>query len=500
MRPALERLMPARVAQALRSRTQPGQVWLVGGAVRDALLGRETQDLDFAVRRAARSLAREVADALQGAYYSLDDVRDVGRVLWRQQHGQRWMLDFSALRGRAIEEDLQDRDFTVNAMAVDLHAPQQLIDPLGGRQDLRRKVLRACQEGAFERDPLRTLRAVRFALALELRLDPGTLRPLRLAVPLIKGVSAERRRDELFRILSLPRPASALRLMDRLGLLAILFPELEPLRGLEQPPPHSYDAFHHTLAVVDRLTDLLGVLAAQYDEESVADLTLAEVSLRLGRFRDAIIRELGRCLADERSLRQLLTLAAIYHDVGKAETWKRENGRIRFIGHERVGASAMRKRAGALALSRAEIRWLSLVVEHHMRPAHLSHVERISRRAAYRFFRDAGEGALGAILLSLADILGKSDPPVQQDMWRKRVEAARQLLLAGLEGALGPLNPRPLLRGDELARELGVEPGPQIGVLLEQLVEAQAAGEVKTRQEALQYLRDLLLSGRDGAE
>ena len=492
-------LLPRWLAEAIQARSAPGAVWLVGGSLRDRLLSLETLDYDFAVRRGARALARRVANALDGAYYTLDRERDVGRVLLKDPGGSRLTLDFSALRGQAIEDDLRDRDFTINAMAVELYAPQQLIDPLGGRQDLRAKVLRACSAQAFGRDPLRTLRAVRFALALDFRLEPATLRQLRLAAPSITDVSPERQRDELFRILALPRPASALRLMDRLGLLAPLFPELQPLRGLEQPAPHAYDAFNHSLAVVDRLTDLLAVLGAAFDEDQAADLVLGEASLRLGRFRTAIMRELDRCLADERKLRHLLMLAALYHDVGKADTWSKENGRIHFYGHERAGAALARRRARALALSRAEIQWLSLVIKNHMRPAHLSHEDRISRRAAYRFFRDAGRGALGAILLSLADILGKSDPPIQPDLWRRRVEAARQLLLAGLEGALGSLSPPPLLKGDELARELGLQPGPQLGWLLEKLVEAQVAGEVQTRQQALEYLRQLLEDGQGKA-
>jgi tRNA nucleotidyltransferase/poly(A) polymerase len=437
-----------------------------------------------------------LADELGAAYYDLDPERDAGRLILPGDT----TLDFTRLRGESIEADLQGRDFTVNAIAVELARHPELIDPTGGVQDLRAGILRACSDQALEQDPIRALRAPRLAVELGMRIEPDTLRWVRESAPFLHRASAERRRDEFFRILDLQHPARALRLIDRLGLLTALLPELEPLRDLEQPPPHSMKALAHTLAVIARLRELLSVLGEAFDPERAADLILAEAAYRLGRFRRDLREYLGRPISYGRSLRQLLYFGALFHEAGKPGAAVREGGRIGFSGHEQVGAEVIRRRSRNLRLSRGEVDWLTTLVRHHMRPAWLASEPKVSPKAIYRFFRDTGDAAEGVLLLSLADFLGKSHNPPPQEAWRDRVQLVREMLHARYEAGPHVLNPPPLLRGDELAEALDLLPGPRIGDLLESIREAQVSGAVRTKAEALEHARRTAQGWNRGSE
>ncbi|MEW6569200.1 MAG: HD domain-containing protein [Chloroflexota bacterium] len=493
--------LPRPVLDLMPLLSQGPRLWLVGGAVRDALLGRPVIDLDFVVDGDTLALARRLADHLGAAYYPLDRERGTARLLQRNPSRT---LDFASLRAPDIEADLRGRDFTLNAMAVAGDDLDRLLDPTGGLQDLKDKVLRACSPHAVADDPVRALRAVRLAAQFDFHIEPGTLRQVAQAAGLLSAISAERLRDEFVRMLDAPRPGKALRLMDHLGLLEKLCPEVAGLRGLIQPPPHALDAWTHTLATADRLGDLLAVLGPVYDEEASADLILGQAVLRLGRFRKHLGEHFNQSLAQGRRVRSLLFFAALYHDVGKVSTRQVEpDGRIRFLGHERVGARLAAERARSLHLSNAEAERLSDIVKHHMRLVWLEAGPAVTSRAVYRFFRQVGEAGVDVVLLSLADFLATHTPPPPQQNWSRRLDLARTLLEAYFEGPREAIQPRALIRGDELASALALEPGPTIGWLLECIREAQASGEVVTREQAIEAARTALharASGEDRAE
>lgn len=489
---ATRRLLPDLVAELRTHLPGAPRLWLVGGAVRDAILGRPVVDLDFAVDGAARRLAREAAGWLGGAYYELDAERDTGRVLLPASRGGQ-TLDFARLRGASIEEDLRGRDFTIDAMAVAFGAPERVIDPTGGVQDLRDRVLRTVSRTAIEDDPLRALRAVRLAVDLDLRIEPQSLVRVRAAAGLLAKVSAERVRDEWLRMLQADRPGRPIRVLDALGLLSAIVPEIDGLREMTQPPPHDFDGFSHTLAVVDRLGDLLWALAPAPADDKVADLTLGEAALRLGRFRAGLDAYLGQEVASGHTRRQLLFMAGLLHDSGKPATGQlAEDGRLRFLGHETEGAHRAGDCARRMRLSRDEAEFLEGVVLNHMRPETLQAAAMVTPSAAYRFFRDCGAAGIGAILLSLADLLGKYAASPPQAEWAGRVGVSRSLLEAFFEQHALIVEPPRLLGGDEIMHELGLNPGPAIGRLLEALREAQAAGGVTTREEAVAFLRATL--------
>ncbi|GAB4535154.1 MAG: CCA tRNA nucleotidyltransferase [Anaerolineales bacterium] len=466
-------------------------VYLVGGAVRDALRGRTSHDLDFVVQGNARTMARQVGDALEAAYYPLHDDFDAGRVVLQDVDG-RLVIDFIGLHPDGLEADLRARDFTLNAIAVDVRNPQQLLDPLGGAADLRRGILRVCSPASLRNDPVRILRAVRMAVNMDLQIAPETRRLIQDALPGLPRVSIERVRSEILRILGGARPAVALRTLDVLGVLPAIFPETTALKGVVQSPPHIYPVWEHTLDVVARLDAVLNVLGTGEQARSSADnLVLGHVSLRLGRYREHITHHLAAELTPDISRRALLFFAALYHDSAKPLTRSQdEDGRIRFFGHDAQGADLVSARAHAMHMSSDEISILKRIVANHMRPLLLGQgAESPGDRAVYRFFRDAGDAGVDVCLLSLADFLGTYGAGVPQDAWAHHVDTVRILLDGWWARPERVVLPTPLLNGHDIIEIFGLSPGPQIGALLEALREAQAGGEVSDRAQALAFLQ-----------
>lgn len=477
------------------------QAYLVGGAVRDMLMGGSTHDLDLALEGDTRQAARRVAQGLGGAFFVLDDERNTARVVRPAEHGAEYLVDFVDLGGESLESDLFRRDFTVNAIAVDLQAPDRLIDPTGGAKDLREGLLRACSPTSISADPIRVLRGARFATRFRWHIDPGTLALMRQAAELLPSTSIERRRDELFRILETRHPHVGLRLLDSLEALPHVLPELEALKGVRQSPPHLLDAWDHTLAVLQRLALLMTVLGEGHDPEKVTDLPISMAVLRLGRFREKIAAHLAQNLVPERSLRELLLLAALYHDAAKPATaTSDEIGRVHNYGHENEGSRMAERRARALALSTAEADRLRLVVAHHMRIHNLAQSgQALSRRAVYRFFRDTGQAGVDICLLSLADMLATYGYTLPADAWQAELDACRVLLEAWWEKPEESVRPPALLNGHDLQSELGLKPGPALGRVLEGLREAQAEGLVSTREAALEWARAQAETGQPGS-
>lgn len=468
------------------------ELYLVGGAVRDAMLGRLSLDLDFVAPSGGIRIARRVADALGADFYKLDEERDTGRVIVTEPDGSRKKLDFAAYRGASLEDDLRNRDFTINAMAVDLRM-MALLDPLSGAADMRDKKLRICKETSISDDPLRILRGVRLAAALGFRLDPSTRKAMKSTVSLIKGISGERLRDELFHILEGMQASASVRALDMLGVLHYILPELEALKGMAQPDPHIYDVWEHTLQVLSALDEILAALSTSYDPESTGNLFTGLLVMRLGRYREQYAEHFSNVLNADRSVRGLLFFTALYHDVAKPYCIaKDENGRIRFCGHDEKGAEMAAERGRVLSLSNDEIARMTAVIRNHMRiHFHTSRKDGEdkdpSRRAIYRFFRDSGEAGLDLILLALADLRATHGNHLKQETWTAALDVCRLFLENYWERPEEVVSPPKLLDGNEVMRELDLAPGPRVGDVLEAIREAQAAGKVATREQALEF-------------
>lgn len=488
---------PPLLARVIQVLADAHQVYLVGGAVRDMLLSRPVHDFDFVLQGEALQVARKVANGMGAAFFPLDEERQTARVIFTDEDGLRHVFDFAALRGPALEDDLQERDFTINAMAVDVVALQALLDPLGGAADLWNKVLRACSPSSFQKDPIRVLRAVRLAAGLNLRIHPETRAWMRAAVPLLVNESPERLRDEVFRILNGPQPHTAIRALEIMGALPHVFPEAPALAEVAQSPPHVKDVWGHTLDTLKNLESFLNLITSRHDPDETLGLILGLGVINLGRYRDQIKVHLETEIVPNRDIRSLLFLAALYHDIGKPLCRQmEEGGRIRFINHENVGAEILVCRGEELHLSKNEIERLKIIVRHHMRPAHLAREGRDpSRRAVYRYFRDTGEAGIDICLLSLADLLATYGTTLTQERWSRQLEVVRKLMDAWWQQPEKQVKPPAIVSGHDLMAEFNFEPGPQLGEVLEMIRESQAAGEISTRGEALHFVRQLLENG-----
>lgn len=473
------------------------EIYLVGGAVRDTLLGRESHDFDFAVPADGIKLARRVANKLKGAFYPLDNERDTGRVVLIKDDETRTIMDFATYRGADIQADLNDRDFTINAIAYNL-GTEEILDPLNGANDVRAKRIRACAPDSLENDPVRVLRAVRQAAGLGFQIDPETRQSMKQAVGKLGSVSPERLRDELFRILEGPQAGTAIRALEMLGVLPHILPELPALKGVEQPEPHVNDVWMHTLAVMNHLEEILAALAPGYDPEATGDLFTGLLVLRLGRYREQIAAHFANALNTDRSTRALLFFAALYHDVAKpACKTTGDDGRIRFWGHDEQGTEMAAERARALHLSNDEIQRLRLIIRHHMRVKfHSNRMEQEqktpSRKAIYRFFRDAEEAGVDLVLLALADTRATRGHTLTQETWSAVLDICRIFLENYWEKPAETVSPPRLLDGNEAMKEFGLKPGPRVGEVLEVIREAQATGKVSTREEALTFAHNWL--------
>lgn len=472
----------------------PEGIWLAGGPVRDLLLGRDVHDWDFAVVERGRALARQVANALCAAYYPLDDARDTGRVIVANPHTRRpVMLDFAVLRGATLEEDLRRRDFTINAMALTLDGA--LIDPTDGQADLAARLIRMAGPASFRDDPVRLLRAIRQANTLRFHLEPRTEMALRAQVLSITTVTAERVRDELLDMLHAVPAAHSLQALADVGLLSHVLPEIQALQAVQQSAPHHYaNTQVHTLATVSAVEGILALLKgaarppAADDAPSFALVPapawawplLAETLLP---FQAALLAYLDEPVNAEMPRADLLKWGALFHDVGKAATRTSDDaGRTHFYGHAEHGARLTETRLEALRFPGKASAFISKLVAEHMRLA-AAHKELLTRRAIYRFYRDTGEAGIGVVLLALADALAVWGRELTQTRWRALLRSAAALCKAYFERPTEVVKPPALLNGRDLIA-LGLQPGPQMGHILESLREAQAAGEIASREAA----------------
>ncbi len=438
------------------------RAWIVGGALRDELLGREVTDIDIAVEGDPEAAARELAAEVRGPVFRLSEAFGAWRVVDRRA-GR--VYDFAPLQGDTIEADLRKRDFTVNAMARPRDGGD-VIDPLGGSADLESRTLRVLGPEAYESDPLRPLRLARFAAELGFEPDEETERLTASAAPRVSEASGERVFAELRRLVMAPGAVEGLALADRLGLLGSVLPELADLHDVDQSHFHHKDVYGHTLEVLERLIEL----------ERDATGELREV--------------LGAPLADELTRGEALRFAALLHDIGKPATHDvRDDGRVTFMGHDRLGEEMVRAVCRRLRTSERLSRFLEAVTRHHLVLGFLVHDRPLDRRGVYRYLKRTSPVEVEVTLLSCADRLATRGKNAERAI-DAHLELAHELMPAALDWRRnGP--PRPPLRGDELAEELGIDLGPELGRLLAELEEAAYAGEVTDRAQAVELARRL---------
>ena len=446
------------------------KLYLVGGVLRDILLGREKEnpDIDFCLKKGAINFGGKLAKEIKAGFVVLDKEHGACRAV-KKIKDKAYTLDFTDFRGKTLEEDLLHRDFSINAMALELEKvfsrlnfDDSVIDPCRGREDLKHKLIRIVSKKAFDEDPLRILRAFSFACIFDFKIDKETLRLVKLKKNKLSHVSLERIRDELFKILDSPCAFDYLLALDKLKILKIIFPEIEMMRNVKQGPYHHLDVWEHTLETIKQLE---GLIKERKNNQEIQDY-------------------LNEVISSERKRRALIKLGAFLHDIGKPKARRRKDGKTIFHGHERIALEIIENICQRLRLSNDELNALKKIVFCHLRPGYLADNEVISNRAKFRFFRDTANEAVSVLLIALAD-----QRATKGRLTTKESRLRHERLVSGLAKEYFRKKKEKklvrLINGNDLINKFKLQPSPLIGKILSEINELQAIGKVKCKTEAL---------------
>ncbi len=462
------------------------EMFVVGGTVRDWLLGRNPGDLDLTVARDAVACCHSlIAELGSGTFVLLGrGDAEAARVVWRGV-----TIDFSSFRCGAttIEEDLCLRDYTINGMGLflttvfDETAPLHFLDPLHGSDDLENKVLRACPQ-AFVADPLRMLRGYRLCATLGFTMEAATVSELSQQVELITRVSRERVSHELDLIMDSERAHATISEMALSGLLWQIIPELAQGLGVVQPGFHHLDVFHHSLAALGFMEEILVTPELFYSQCAV--------------WIQGYIVHPG--------MKGKLKWAALLHDLGKPPCMairEDKGGRITFYNHDQVGKGLVLRLGREWKWSNEKREWVADLIGMHMQPFHLCNVRRngaLSRKACLNLSKKAGADLIGLFLLAMADSLagkGEKKPPAME------IELADLLaeILNMYDRYIQPVIDGPrLLTGQDLRTLFSLQPGPLFSRILDGLQRAQVEGEVASRGDAERWVDRYLAAEQKG--
>jgi putative nucleotidyltransferase with HDIG domain len=447
-------------------------LYLVGGTVRDLLLGDQPKDIDL-VCRDAKDFAYRLGKSKKAAVVPMEKkpAEPCYRVIDREHPDN--FLDIAEMRGQTIYDDLGRRDFTINAIASEVREDGTigpLLDPFSGAKDLKLKTIKMTGYGSFVSDPLRILRAARFSATLRFTIEPQTIDEMRNSAALLQEVSGERIMAELLLILKTPHSASFIKDMDHLGILDILFPEIPPMKGCQQNGFHHKDVWEHSLLVAKNCEEVLNDLAGYFGDWA------GDVSMNL----------------EGNNRRPMLKLTALLHDIGKplCRGVNEETGRIIFYRHDKEGSELAEAIAERLKLSSQDRNYMVQLIAEHMHVLSLAgHVSRTAARM--RWFRKMKDNAVPAIILGIADVVSSLGKESTVEWRNHYLEWSKDIVREYYETIRPRLESKNLITGTDLI-SLGVEPGPEMGRLLDILRNAQDTGEISSREDALALAKSLL--------
>lgn len=447
-------------------------LYLVGGAVRDHLLSRPCGDMDLMCRNAGQ-FARKLAGAGNAVVVPFLKKTDEPcyRVVDRQE--PELFVDIAEMRGDTVKADLEHRDFTVNAMAVRIGArgtAEEIIDPLNGREDLARRLIRMAGPDAFVSDPLRILRAIRLASQLGFEIEASAYEAIKVHAGLLGDTAGERIAAELLKIFACSRTSHFVRLMDELGILSVLFPEILPMKDCAQNFCHHLDVWNHSLAVLENCEDILSHLEDGF-----------------GNFSEKIQENLGHG-----NRIPLLKLTALLHDVGKPRTKSADSrsGRITFYGHDRTGADMISEISSRLRMSSRDRLFMQTIEAEHLHILNLSHPE-VRPATRMRLFRSLEDDMIPLIILGMADIRSTLGPGSDRAGREHHLRWSREAVIGYYTETKKKLGQKDFVSGKDLI-DMGMSPGPEMGRLLRKLREVQDTGQIKDRDEAMTEAKKLI--------
>ena len=445
------------------------QIYLVGGAVRDIILGKKVRDFDFVIEGLVRPVGRNLANELNGKFYVLDDDRNMVRVLLNADSDEYYCIDISQLNGSTLEEDLYSRDFTINAIAIDFIQKNKFIDPMGGVSDLKEKKLRMCNLESIKSDPLRGMRAIRMAVDYDLTMDSDLIQALNEIQPFLSVASVERYRDELFKILDGEKTVTAVRLLDKYAFLDFLFPGKNPTND---------EALYDSLRSAEHL---INILAREFREDESSNLISGMAVLKLGSFRDQLNEFFyhdNNLIHERRSLLIFSIIARFY----------------RTEENSRSVSEILKSRSKKMLLSTAEMKLIIKSYEAFMELHSLFNLEEYSDVVIYRYFQKFGDYGIDGIFLKLIETHINKDILRDSALWTKVLDHAARYFDAWFNHFDTIIKPKPLLSGDQISKLFNIPAGPEIGELKNAILEAQIENLITDREGAIKFTRNLIES------
>ena len=482
---------------------QDMKCFFVGGVIRDSIISSDTHklgngDIDIAIEGDALREGKKMAQALGGVYVELDAKHDICRVVLKTDSEQTYFDLTSSNYG--ITTDLEDRDFTLNAMALNIEHVEtynqrhffnitNLLDPFGGLKDIENRVIKSVSKTSIINDPIRTLRAIRIGQRFRFQINEETSEQIKNSSDLINNVSNERIRDELLRMFSMSGTAESLRAMDDFGILDKIFPEISESKCMLQPAEHFWPVFDHLIETVSKLEKIL--------QNEGSDKTEPEdFALELIPHFDNQEEHFGQIVGDGQTRLTLCKLACLLHDIAKPATRTIDNNeRIRFLGHDKKGSEMTEVILKRLRFSRAATSIVAAQVRQHLRPSQMApNGELPSKKAMYRYYRDLGEESIDNLFLNMADYMAARGPLLQKNEWKTHCEIINHIIL-GRVAEKKPRKQERLVTGHDIMDRLRLSPGPHIGFLIEEVTESYVEGIVTTKEEAMELVRKLVESG-----
>lgn len=427
--------------------------YIVGGSIRDIILGRSPFDYDIVVIGNPEKFAKKIAAKKSDHIIELGKKdQKIIRVISDNK-----IFDISSVNGDTIEDDLLKRDFTINAMACSLSSGK-IIDCTGGMKDIADKKIRMVSDTAFEKDPIRLIRAYRIGASLDFEIDTNTVSAIRKNAKRIKNSAGERIRAEFLRVLQTPKSHHYISQMADTGLLFAIFPELSTLKGCFQNKFHQYDVFEHTMKAFYHLENILNNKIIHNIDENTASL---------------------------------LKFAILLHDTGKPLVKKVDNeGNVRFYGHSKKGAEITKEISFRLKLSTKEKYFIDFIIRNHIRPLHLFTAKRkgsLTNKGITRFFIKCGDITPCLLLHSIADMKGKGNKDE-----KKFIDFAKNMISIYFSEFMPRKKIPVLITGNDLINEFSLSPSPLFKIIISKVEEARLSNQINTRQEALLLVKKLL--------
>lgn len=456
-------------------------VYIVGGYVRDFLLKKKTLDIDLVVSEKAESFAKKLAKKIEGKCFILHSDLQVYRVAVKNNPDMEY-IDISLMQGKNIKDDLSTRDFTINALAVNIenidNIKKNIIDCFGGIKDLKKKEIKAVSKKIFIDDPLRMLRAFRFASEYNFKISKETLSLIKKYSSKISTVAGERIKNELFRILNNKKSSQYIAVIDDVKLLEKLFPVITKMKkSAKKFYYHPKGLFQHCFQTYEALENIL-IKLDKYFQTS----------------KDVLEQHLNEKFSENVTRKNLLKFIAIFHDCAKPECAKRMDNKMRFLGHEELGAKKTAQIMKELKMSNKEIDFAKAIISEHMRPSNLAKSEVITQRAQMRLFRDVKENTPELLMLAMSD--WHSYKTLKKKIYPKKVLKQQEKSVAKLVfNYFEFINNKPkdkIVDGNVLMKEFHLKPGKIIGVLLKYINNAYEEDRIKDKKQALKYAKSQL--------